>query len=45
MSILESFRSHYLKAREEEMSLLDYLELCRSDKMAYASPAERMLAD
>jgi serine protein kinase len=44
MSILESFRSHYLKAREEEMSLLDYLELCRNDPMAYATPAERMLA-
>ncbi|TJY56752.1 PrkA family serine protein kinase [Sinimarinibacterium sp. CAU 1509] len=44
MSILESFRSHYLKAREEEMSLLDYLELCRTDPMAYATPAERMLA-
>ncbi|MEQ1439469.1 PrkA family serine protein kinase [Fontimonas sp. SYSU GA230001] len=44
MSIVESFRSHYLKAREEEMSLLDYLQLCKRDPMAYATPAERMLA-
>lgn len=28
----------------EELSLKDYLELCARDKMAYASPAERMLA-
>ena len=28
----------------EEISLKDYLELCSKDKMAYASPAERMLA-
>lgn len=28
----------------EELSLKEYLELCAKDKMAYASPAERMLA-
>ncbi|MEC9365157.1 MAG: PrkA family serine protein kinase [Sinimarinibacterium flocculans] len=44
MSVLESFRSHYLKARDEEMSLYDYLELCKREPMAYATPAERMLA-
>ncbi|MFA5940755.1 MAG: PrkA family serine protein kinase [Sinimarinibacterium sp.] len=44
MSIVESFRSHYLKAREEEMSLTDYLQLCQRDPMAYATPSERMLA-
>ncbi len=44
MSVLESFRSHYLKARDEEMSLYDYLDLCKREPMAYASPAERMLA-
>jgi serine protein kinase len=44
MSVLESFRSHYLKARDEEMSLFDYLELCKREPMAYATPAERMLA-
>ncbi|MES0872815.1 PrkA family serine protein kinase [Sinimarinibacterium thermocellulolyticum] len=44
MSVLENFRSHYLKARDEEMSLFDYLELCKREPMAYATPAERMLA-
>ena len=44
MNVLESFRSHYLKSRDEEMSLLEYLELCRSNKLAYATAAERMLA-
>ncbi|MDD3763265.1 MAG: PrkA family serine protein kinase [Nevskiales bacterium] len=44
MSILESFRSQYLQAQEEEMSLLDYLDLCKRDPLAYATPAERMLA-
>ena len=44
MNIFDSYREQYLKGRDEEMSLLDYLDLCRSDPMAYASPAERMLA-
>ncbi len=44
MSIIESYRQNYLKAREEEMSLEDFLQLCKRDPMAYASPAERMLA-
>jgi serine protein kinase len=44
MSVLETFRSHYLKARDEEMSLYDYLDLCKREPMAYATPAERMLA-
>jgi len=44
MSILESFRDGYLKARDEEMSLEEYLDLCRRDPLVYATPAERMLA-
>jgi len=44
MSVIESFRNHYLKAREEEMTLEEYLRLCQQDPMAYATPAERMLA-
>lgn len=31
-------------ASNEEMSILEYFELCKRDKMAYASAAERMLA-
>lgn len=44
MNILDSFRDSYLQARDEEMSLEDYLALCKQDPLAYASPAERMLA-
>ena len=43
MSLLARYQSAYLAAQEEEMSLQDYLELCKVDKMAYASVAERML--
>ena len=44
MSLLQQFRDNYLKACEEEMSLEDYLAMCKKDPLAYASPAERMLA-
>jgi len=44
MSLLTSYREQFLKARDEEMSLEEFLQLCKSDPMAYASPAERMLA-
>ncbi|MDP3858226.1 MAG: PrkA family serine protein kinase [Stagnimonas sp.] len=44
MKLFESFRQQYQKAREEELSLPEYLDLCKREPMAYASPAERMLA-
>ncbi len=44
MKLFEAYRETYAKARDEEMSLLDYLELCREDPLAYASASERMLA-
>lgn len=44
VSLFETYRETYAKARDEEMSLLEYLELCRDDPLAYASAAERMLA-
>ncbi len=44
MNVLDTFRSHYLSSRDEEMPLLDYLELCRQQPLVYASAAERMLA-
>ena len=44
MNIFEKYRSDYERARDEEMSLTDYLELCREEPMAYASAAERLLA-
>jgi serine protein kinase len=44
MSLFDSYRQLYVKARDEEMSLLEYLDLCKNDKLAYSSAAERMLA-
>lgn len=43
MSIFARYQSRYEAAQEEEMSIQDYLDVCKSDKTAYASVAERML--
>jgi len=43
MSIFTHYRSRYEERKQEELTLQDYLELCREDPSAYASPAERML--
>jgi len=43
MSIFTAYQSRFEAEREEEMSIDDYLELCRSDASAYATAAERML--
>ena len=43
MSIFERYATRYEESREEVLSLQEYLELCRSDPSAYASPAERLL--
>ena len=44
MDVIRNFLARYEQTREEEMSLEEYLELCRSDPLAYATAAERMLA-
>lgn len=44
MSLFNVFQSRFQASREEEMSLKDYLDLCRTDRMAYATAAERLLA-
>ena len=44
MSLFNVFQSRFQASKEEEMSLQDYLELCRTDRMAYATAAERLLA-
>ncbi|WP_020558768.1 PrkA family serine protein kinase [Thiofilum flexile] len=44
MSIFDHYRSRYESFQEEEYSLQEYLELCKKDRIAYASAAERMLA-
>jgi len=43
MSIFEHYRSKFDEHKEEELSLQEYLNLCKKDPMAYSSPAERML--
>lgn len=44
MGIFEKFSEQYERTQETEMSVQQYLELCKKDKMAYATAAERMLA-
>jgi serine protein kinase len=44
MNLFDAYREKYAKARDEEMSLYDYLDLCKRDPLAYATSAERMLA-
>jgi len=44
MNLFDAYRDQYVKARDEEMSLVEYLELCRRSPLAYATAAERMLA-
>ena len=43
MSIFTAYQSRFEAAREEELSIDEYLELCRGDASAYATAAERML--
>ncbi|MDP3559371.1 MAG: PrkA family serine protein kinase [Legionellaceae bacterium] len=40
---LADYTKRYLEDTEEELSLSEYLELCREDPSAYANPAERLL--
>jgi serine protein kinase len=42
-SVLDRFRERYEGGLEEEYSLSEYLELCRTNPAAYATAAERML--
>ncbi|GAB3276537.1 PrkA family serine protein kinase [Parahaliea aestuarii] len=43
MSLFNHYQDRYESTREEECSLQEYLELCKSDPSVYASAAERML--
>jgi serine protein kinase len=43
MTIFNHYINRYESTREEEYSLQEYLELCRTDPSVYASAAERML--
>ena len=44
MNLFDAYRDQYVKARDEEMSLVEYLDLCKREPLAYATAAERMLA-
>ncbi|MCY4473504.1 MAG: PrkA family serine protein kinase [Kistimonas sp.] len=43
MSLFQHYQNRYDSTQHEEMSLQDYLSLCREDPGAYANAAERML--
>jgi serine protein kinase len=44
MTIFDNYAARYERTKEEEMSLTEYLALCKKDRLTYASAAERMLA-
>jgi len=43
MSIFQHYQSRYEQAQQEEFSLQEFLAICKTDKFAYASAAERLL--
>ncbi len=43
MSIFSHYQSRYEALKEEEYSLQEYLELCKTEPMTYATGAERLL--
>lgn len=43
MSIFEHFQARYEAAKDEELSIQDFLALCKENKSAYANAAERLL--
>ncbi|KKA44005.1 MULTISPECIES: PrkA family serine protein kinase [unclassified Salinivibrio] len=43
MTIFDHYRQRYEEAKDEEMSLQEFLDLCREDRGAYANAAERLL--
>ena len=43
MGLIKKFEKAYASKEHEEMSLSDYLNLCKKEKLAYASAAERLL--
>ena len=43
MDVVRHFLDRYEQAREEELSIEDYLEACKRDPLVYATAAERML--
>lgn len=44
MSIFSHYQDRFQAAQQEELTIEEYLQLCREDPLTYASAAERMLA-
>lgn len=44
MTIFNHYRERYETTQQEELTIQEYLELCKKDPNVYASAAERMLA-
>ena len=43
MTIFSHFQNRFEATRQEEYSLQEYLDLCKQDRSAYATAAERLL--
>lgn len=44
MSIFDHFKERYEASQEEEYSIEEFLELCKTDKSSYSNAAERLLS-
>ena len=42
-SILDRYKERFETHKPEEMTVMEYLELCKTDPGAYATSSERML--
>ncbi|MGI9274871.1 MAG: PrkA family serine protein kinase [Endozoicomonas sp.] len=43
MDIFNNYQQRYQSTQQEELTIQEYLELCKTDPVAYANSAERML--
>ena len=43
MGVFTHFQERFDAAQEEELSLRDYLELCKTEPVSYATAAERLV--
>ncbi len=43
MTIFDHYQTRYEASKEEEFTISEFLDICREDKSAYASAAERLL--
>ncbi len=43
MSIFKTYQARYEESKDEELTIHEYLDLCKKDPSTYASAAERML--